>query len=131
MAICKTVVTLLINAGFISYFTDIMYKTRIPSVMIKSLLITKTVSQLGISPIMAKVMYIEERSNLSASGSIKAPTVVCLLNARAMTPSKTSVNPAIPKVTSASKYISWSRKMIITGTKTMRNTDKKLGIFII
>lgn len=96
----------------------------------KSLLITITEIQLGIKPMTDKEIKLDASSNLSAIGSMKAPSFVCLFRARAKNPSKMSVNPAIVNVISADLYDSCIKKIIITGTRIMRSKDRKLGKFI-
>jgi len=85
---------------------DIMDKIIIPSKMIKSLLITITVNQLGISPKMDKDKNVVIKSILSAMGSRNEPNSLCLLSNLANAPSRASVKPANVKVISALRYSS-------------------------
>ena len=80
MPICSVVVILLTKTGLISYGTDIIDKVIMPISIIKSLLMTITVSQPGIKPKIDKDIKLVDKSILSANGSRKAPNSVCLLS---------------------------------------------------
>ena len=73
-----------------------------PSRMIRSRLMTSTASQFGMEPTQARITNELISSSLSASGSMKAPSVVRAFSQRASNPSSESDKPARMKTTSAS-----------------------------
>jgi hypothetical protein len=106
-------------------------RTEIPRRMIKSLLITITVSQLGITLRMERVMKEVIINDLSARGSRKEPKTVFCLSTRARKPSRPSVMQAIINTTMALKKAPSIKKMTITGTRIILRSVNKLGIFMI
>lgn len=105
-------------------------KIETPTRMIISLLITMTVSQPGIIPIIDRAKKQLTSRALSAIGSRYEPMIVCCFNIRAKNPSTASVIPEMVKKMRAFEKDPCIRKITTAGTRIILKSDKKLGMFM-